>query len=99
MADASPPSLPPGMNEDKSWVAIFTVVLCLTVATFMVGLRIYTRAFITKQLGADDYAAVFTLVGLCRLPPLAVGTENAERGGSSLWCTRMASSSPSVSRT
>lgn len=45
-------------------MAIFTVVLCLTVATVMVGLRIYTRKFITKQMGMDDWAAIITLVSL-----------------------------------
>ena len=65
MADAAAPdALPPGTNDDKSWVAIFIVVLCLTVATLMVGLRIYTRRFITKQMGMDDWAAVITLVRL-----------------------------------
>lgn len=65
MADAAPPAaLPPGTDDDKSWVAIFTVVLCLTVSTVMVGLRIYTRRFITKQMGMDDWAAVVTLVSL-----------------------------------
>lgn len=64
MADSvSLAGLPPGFDDDKSWVAIFTVSLCLTVATLMVGLRIYTRMFITKQMGMDDWAAVITLVG------------------------------------
>ncbi|MBE3045624.1 hypothetical protein IMZ48_24375, partial [Candidatus Bathyarchaeota archaeon] len=52
MADAAPPGPPPpGMDDDKSWVAIFTVVLCLTFATLVVGLRLYTRKFITKRMG------------------------------------------------
>lgn len=68
MADAAPPqALPPGTDDDKSWVAIFTVVLCLTVSTLMVGLRIYTRKAITKQMGVDDWAAIITLV--CFLSP------------------------------
>ena len=65
MADAAPPeALPPGTYDDKSWIAIFTVVLCLTVSTTAVGLRIYTRKFITKQMGIDDWAAIVTLVRL-----------------------------------
>ncbi|SPO05143.1 related to integral membrane protein [Cephalotrichum gorgonifer] len=60
MADAA--ALPPGFNDDKSWIAIFTVTLCLTVATVMVGLRVYTRMVVTKQMGMDDWAAIFTLL-------------------------------------
>lgn len=50
--------------DNRSWLPIVAVVLCLTVATAMVGLRIWTRASITKRIGVDDWAAVFTLVGL-----------------------------------
>ncbi|SPO05190.1 related to integral membrane protein [Cephalotrichum gorgonifer] len=66
MADASagapPPELIPGYYDDRSWVSIFYVVLCLTVATIMVGMRIWTRKAIINKMGIDDWAAIITLV-------------------------------------
>jgi hypothetical protein len=63
--------LPPGFDDDKSWVAIFVVVMCLTVATTMVGLRIWTRKFIINKMGMDDWAAIVTLVWKCSQNPHA----------------------------
>ena len=54
--------LPPEFYDDKSWVAILVVVLCLAVATTMVGLRIWTRKVIINKMGMDDWAAIVTLV-------------------------------------
>ena len=64
MADAGrlPPELIPGFHDDRSGLVIFCVVFCLVVATTMVGLRIWTRAFILKKVGADDWAAIIALV-------------------------------------
>lgn len=53
--------------EDISWVALFVVILVLSLAAVIVGMRIYTRIFLVKQLGNDDYCIVVTLV--CPLPP------------------------------
>lgn len=53
-----------------AWVPIFTVALCLAVATAMVGLRTWSRIFITKRLGVDDWAAIITLVCCSRIMPL-----------------------------
>lgn len=33
-----------------------------TLATVFVAIRIYTRAFMVKQMGADDYALLIALV-------------------------------------
>jgi hypothetical protein len=64
MADAAAPSpeLIPGYYDDRSGLAIFCVVLCLTVATIMVGMRIWTRKVIINKMGMDDWAAIITLV-------------------------------------
>jgi hypothetical protein len=66
MADAGmqgmpPPELIPGYYDNRSGLAIFCVVFCLTIATTMVGLRIWTRKFIIDKMGADDWAAIITL--------------------------------------
>lgn len=87
MANTPPPdALPPGTGDDRSWVAIFTVVLCLSVATFMVGLRIYTRAFVTKPMGVDDWAAIITLVRLA--PPRGIGRESTDPAADNNLCRR-----------
>lgn len=57
-----PPEQIPGYYDDRSGLAIFYVVLCLTVATIFVGLRIWTRKVIINMLGVDDWAAMITLV-------------------------------------
>lgn len=56
----------PGMGDDRSWQAILAVVVCLVAATVMVGLRIYTRRFMVKEMSKDDWAAILTLVRLFR---------------------------------
>jgi hypothetical protein len=70
MADpAAPPMDPtmiPGYHDDRSGLAIFCVVFCLTVATIMVGLRTWTRKVIIDKMGADDWAAIITMV--CKTP-------------------------------
>ena len=64
MADTGrlPPELIPGFHDDRSGLVVFCVVFCLVVATAMVCLRIWTRAFILKKVGADDWAAIIALV-------------------------------------
>ncbi|KAI1779639.1 hypothetical protein F4818DRAFT_148293 [Hypoxylon cercidicola] len=46
------PELP---HNDRAPVLIGAVSLVLSVATLAVGLRLYTRSRVLKQLGADDY--------------------------------------------
>jgi len=60
MADA--PELPPGSYDSIAPTVVGTVVLCLVVSTVAVGLRLYTRRFIMKQVGIDDYLAIVALV-------------------------------------
>ena len=50
------------LDDNRSWEAIFAVTLCLAVGTVMVGLRIYTRRLITRQMSVDDWAAIIVLV-------------------------------------
>lgn len=56
------PTLIPGFHDDRKPLVIFCVVFCLTVATAMVALRIWTRTMIIKKMGPDDWAAIITLV-------------------------------------
>ncbi|KAK1834646.1 hypothetical protein QBC39DRAFT_20226 [Podospora conica] len=56
------PSLIPGFDDDRKPLVIFCVVFCLTVATTMVALRVYTRTVIIKKFGPDDWAAIATLI-------------------------------------
>jgi hypothetical protein len=41
---------------------IATTSVCLAVATVMVSVRLYTRWFLVRQVGLDDYLATITLV-------------------------------------
>ncbi|KAJ2986506.1 hypothetical protein NUW58_g4430 [Xylaria curta] len=49
-------------HDNRGYVVIITVAVVLTVACFSVGLRIYTRAILLKQIGADDYLVLLALV-------------------------------------
>lgn len=60
---SSSTALDPGLAaQDTSWVALLVITLVLSLATLIVGMRIYTRIFLVKQLGWDDYCVVLTLV-------------------------------------
>lgn len=50
--------------QDISWVALLIVILVLSLTSVIVGARIYTRIFLVKSLGWDDYCVVVTLVRL-----------------------------------
>lgn len=58
---------PPGVvsnfdNPDSTGpTAIITLSIFLAIATFAVGLRVYTRFFIVKRRGWDDWAAIASL--------------------------------------
>lgn len=48
--------------QDLAWVSLLIITLVLSLATLTVGLRFYTRIFLIKQLGWDDYCVLFALV-------------------------------------
>lgn len=49
-------------GEDRAEVVIATAAVCLAIATVMVSVRLYTRIFLVRQVGPDDYLATITLV-------------------------------------
>lgn len=49
-------------HDNRAHVLIAVVVILLSFATLAVGLRIYTRACLLKQIGADDFLSVLALV-------------------------------------
>ncbi|EFQ36740.1 hypothetical protein CGRA01v4_08471 [Colletotrichum graminicola] len=55
--------LPPGVfeSDSRASTAIGVVSTVLSVTFLVVALRIYTRLCILKQIGMDDWAAMFTL--------------------------------------
>ncbi|KAM7200850.1 putative integral membrane protein [Naviculisporaceae sp. PSN 640] len=62
MASAGPPpQLPPGAYDDMSGTVIGVVAFCLVFSTIMVALRLFTRVYVVKLVGIDDYAAVISL--------------------------------------
>lgn len=64
--DTSAASL--AQNSDNiSWVALLVVILVLSLATILVAARFYTRIFILKHVGWDDYCVLLSLVR--QLPP------------------------------
>lgn len=76
-SNTTTPELPPGSFDSRVPTVIGVVTFTLSVATLFVGLRIYTRAVVIKQLGYDDLCAVIALVGGRR--------GNTWRGGLDLW--------------
>ncbi len=44
--------------ENTSWVVITVSVITMTIALLTLAARVFTRAVIVKQFGADDYGAV-----------------------------------------
>jgi hypothetical protein len=65
MSAIGPP--PPGLdpNESRAGVIIGVVCFVLAVASTALALRIYTRGFLLKKLGPDDYIACFAYVSAC----------------------------------
>lgn len=53
-------------TEDQSWIAVAVISSILSLTTVIVGLRIYTRIFLLKQLGWDDFCVVITMVRCTR---------------------------------
>lgn len=58
--------LPPDVSpaDSRAGITIGVVTLVLTVASIAVGLRVYVRAFLIKQFGLDDCAAIASFVSL-----------------------------------
>ncbi|ERS95378.1 hypothetical protein HMPREF1624_08256 [Sporothrix schenckii ATCC 58251] len=61
---AGPPMDPALSAEDTAWVVITVSAITMTMAMLTLGARVYTRAVIVKQFGADDYGAVAAGVSL-----------------------------------
>lgn len=59
--DAAPP-LDPALYESRAWVPIAVVTSTLTIATISVCLRVYTRAFMLRSFGKDDWAAIIAVI-------------------------------------
>jgi hypothetical protein len=53
-------------DEHQADVVIATASVCLAIATIMVSVRLYTRFFLVRQVGPDDYLATITLVRTSR---------------------------------
>ncbi|KAI1176792.1 hypothetical protein F4777DRAFT_597194 [Nemania sp. FL0916] len=49
-------------HDNRAYVVIAVVVSVIALATIAVGLRIYTRAYLVKHVGADDYLALLALI-------------------------------------
>ncbi len=60
---SSTAALPANAYEDRTGTVLGVLVFLLVWATVMVGLRVWTRAVLIKQLGVDDYMCVLGLVG------------------------------------
>ncbi|KAK4167243.1 hypothetical protein QBC43DRAFT_204141 [Cladorrhinum sp. PSN259] len=56
------PELDPAVFESRAGVVIAVVVTTLSIATFAVGLRCYSRAVLIRQFGMDDWAAIVALL-------------------------------------
>ncbi|KAI3329233.1 hypothetical protein HD806DRAFT_482265 [Xylariaceae sp. AK1471] len=48
-------------HDNRAHVLVIVVVILLSIATLSVGLRIYTRVCLLKQVGADDYLSLLAL--------------------------------------
>jgi hypothetical protein len=71
-----PSQLPPNYDESRKPTVIGVSVFLMCVSTAMVGLRVWTRTVLIKQMGIDDWMAVATLVGF-------QPTEHLHRAGAS----------------
>lgn len=50
--------------ENTAWVVVTVSTITMTIALLTLGARVYARAVIVKQFGADDYGAVAAGVSL-----------------------------------
>lgn len=51
-------------HSRRSTVVYVVASLCIALATVAVALRLYTRQFILKRIGADDYMSIAALTGV-----------------------------------
>lgn len=51
------------LSRDRSPIVVGVVSMCLIISTAILALRLWTRYYIVKKIGVDDYAATFSLVG------------------------------------
>ncbi|GJD00751.1 hypothetical protein ColKHC_09576 [Colletotrichum higginsianum] len=49
------------LSRDRSPIVVGVVSMCLIVSTAILALRLWTRYYIVKKIGVDDYAAAFSL--------------------------------------
>ncbi|KAJ6188491.1 hypothetical protein N7519_003399 [Penicillium mononematosum] len=49
------------LSTSRGHQALATSAVFTTIATFIAAVRIYTRAFLVKQMGADDYVVIVSL--------------------------------------
>lgn len=63
-------------SGDESRVLLPTVVICVCIGitTVVVALRVYTRAFLIQQFGADDWALLVAYVRTSATQPTTVPT-------------------------
>ena len=54
-------------NDNRGNIIIGVVCLVCPLATLAVGLRFYTRYYLLKRLGLDDYLALVALVSISQL--------------------------------
>lgn len=66
------PQLPENVSS-RAHAIIITCVIGPIVATVIVFIRVWTRVFVTRNLGWDDYAAMVTLL-FCICFSVVLGT-------------------------
>jgi hypothetical protein len=54
---------------ERAVPAAVTLVVFTTLALFVVSLRLFTRAIVVKNVGADDYLMIGAMVSPLSLPP------------------------------
>lgn len=61
---ASPVDVKAVPHDNMAHVIIGVAVAVLSIASLSVGLRIYTRAYVVRLIGVDDYLSILALVSL-----------------------------------
>lgn len=55
-------SPPPDGNQNRTGVILAMVIACQTITSTVVGLRMFTRTFLAKCVGWDDWTILAALV-------------------------------------
>lgn len=59
------PSIFAALDHSRRSTAVYVVAsFCIALATIAVALRLYTRHFILRRIGADDYMSIAALGGV-----------------------------------